>query len=282
MRRLPVIALALLLTGCGAGPAGRAAPLDGAAASPAATATTGPQETVHFAATDGVALTGVRFGTAGATLVILSNMGDNDPRPWQAFAPRLAERGYPVLTYSFRYPLRTNSFTPAMAAATVPDLLGAVAYARQSGATHIVLIGASLGGITVGKVAAQVGADAVAILSAEQDLVGYGLAVSPAELAGLTMPKLFVASEQDTNTGFGLTRSFFQNAPEPKEFQTYPGGTHGVGLFATAHGDDLRRRLLGFVQANTPGQTGGPILPVQHEHQQRAEGEQLGRGEPQS
>src|SRR4051812_20047562 len=147
-------------------------------------------------------LTGTLFDPGRSTTVILSNMGDNDPRPWQAFAPLLAGRGYSVLTYSFRYPLRTNSFSPAMAAGTVPDLLGAVAFARASGAARIVLIGASLGGITVGKVGAQVGAAAVVILSAEQELAGYGLAVSPAELAALTVPKLFVASEEDTNTEF--------------------------------------------------------------------------------
>jgi dienelactone hydrolase len=247
MRRSAILLLlAAALTGCAAPPGGPG-PIPAPTTTPAI-----PQRTVTFPAADGVTLTGRLFGAGGSTAVILSNMGDNNPLPWQAFAPLLAARGYVVLTYSFRYPLRTNSFTPAMAAGTVPDLLGAVAFAKTSGATRIVLIGASLGGITVGKVGAQVGAAAVVIMSAEQDLVGYGLAVSPAELAALRVPKLFVASEEDTNTEFALTRSFYQNAPEPKQFQTYPGGTHGVGLFTTTHGDDLRRRLLDFVGQSAP------------------------------
>jgi uncharacterized protein len=134
----------------------------------------------------------------------------------------------------------------------VPDLLGAVAYARSGGATAIVLCGASLGGITVGKVGARAGAAAVVIISAEQDLSEYGLVVSPAELAALTVPKLFIASERDTNTPYALTLLFYDNAPEPKQLHTYPGGVHGVGLFATADGDDLRGRLLGFLDVQAP------------------------------
>jgi hypothetical protein len=198
-----------------------------------------------------VVLHGRVFG-AGTTTVILSNMGDNDPAPWNTFAPLLAAKGYRVLTYSFRYPLRTNAFVPAFAEGTVPDLLGAVAYARSAGATRIVLCGASLGGITVGKVGARAGAAAVVIISAEQDLSDYGLVVSPAELAALTVPKLFIASQGDTNTPYALTKQFYDNAPEPKELHTYPGGVHGVGLFDTADGDDLRSRLLGFLQDQVP------------------------------
>src|SRR5262249_31238210 len=232
------VVVALFAAGCGT-------PSAGPAPTPPPTtppSTTAAAQEVTFPATDGVPLHGRVYGH-GTTAVILSNMGDNDPGPWDRFAPQLAARGYTVLTYSFRYPLRTNAFTSAYAEGTVPDLLGAVAYARAGGATRTVLIGASLGGITVGKVGAQAGAVAVVIISAEQDLSAYGLVVSPAELAALTVPKLFIASEQDTNTAFALTKQFYDNAPEPKQFHAYPGGVHGVGLFATADGDDLRSRL---------------------------------------
>ena len=239
MRRLAVpILLAALLAGCGRETV-KPAPAPG------------PGRAVSFPAADGVALAGTLFGE-GETAVVLSNMGDNDPGPWQEFAPLLADRGYAVLTYSFRYPWRTNSFSRRDATGTVPDLLGAVAFVRRSGATHLVLVGASLGGITVGKVAATAGAEAVIILSAGQDLARYGLGVSARELAALTMPKLFVASEEDTITGLALTRSFYERAPQPKELKTYPGGVHGVHLFDTGDGDDLRRRVLDFVVSHAP------------------------------
>jgi fermentation-respiration switch protein FrsA (DUF1100 family) len=164
----------------------------------------------------------------------------------------LADRGYLVLSYSFRYPKRTSGFTAAMATDTVPDLLGAVAYVRGLGATDIVLVGASLGGIAVGKVAGATGAAAAAVLSSPQDLSEYGLVVTPAELAGLTAPKLFIASVQDTNVRIDETRTYFENAPEPKQFHTFPGGAHGVLIFATEHGDELSQLLIAFVTANAP------------------------------
>jgi len=242
--RWGVLLTVLALAACGPAPA--------PAVSAAATqTTTTPVRAVTFPAADGAPLHGKLFGT-GRTTVVLSNMGDNDPGPWNAFAPMLVAKGYRVLTYSFRYPIRTNAFIPAYAEGTVPDLLGAVAYARSGGAAQIVLCGASLGGITVGKVGAQVGAAAVVIMSAEQDLSDYGLVVSPAELAALTVPKLFIASERDTNTPYAQTLQFYQNAPEPKQLHTYPGGVHGVGLFATADGDDLRGRLLDFLEVQVP------------------------------
>ena len=150
MGRLAIAVLvALTIGGCGSAPltagAGSTTPSAGATSAAAG-------RSVGFAATDGVRLSGRVFGT-GTTAVVLSNMGDNDPGPWEHFAPLLAARGYTVLTYSYRYPLDTASFTPAMAAGTVPDLEGAIAYARAGGAQRLVLVGASLGGITVGKVA---------------------------------------------------------------------------------------------------------------------------------
>jgi len=60
-------------------------------------------------------------------------------------------------------------------------------------------------------------------------------------------PKLFVASEQDTNARFADTRTYFERAPEPKRFQSFPGSEHGVRLFAGTHGDALRTLLLDFV-----------------------------------
>ena len=99
--------------------------------------------------------------------------GRQRPRPMAERSRRCwRTRGYLVLSYSFRYPMRTNRFTEAMARGTVPDLLGAIAYVRGLGATRVVLIGASLGGIAVGKVAGASGAAAVVVLASPQELLG--------------------------------------------------------------------------------------------------------------
>src|SRR5262245_60901106 len=105
-------ALVLLLAACGA--PSTAPPAVSSATAPAllptlATPTLAARRTVNFAASDGTQLTGTLYG-AGATAVVLSNMGDNDPAPWDAFAPQLADRGYMVLTYKYRYPTNTSRF----------------------------------------------------------------------------------------------------------------------------------------------------------------------------
>ena len=61
------------------------------------------------------------------------------------------------------------------------------------------------------------------VLSSPQDLSEYGLVVTPAELAALTAPKLFIASAEDTNVRIDETRTYFENAPEPKQFHDVPG-----------------------------------------------------------
>ena len=56
---------------------------------------------VTFESRDGVTLEGRLFGD-GSTGVVLSHMRPADQRSWFAFANRLADEGYLVLTYDFR------------------------------------------------------------------------------------------------------------------------------------------------------------------------------------
>jgi hypothetical protein len=134
VRRTSSLGLALLAS-IVAGCAGSSTP----AASPASPTASVPRP-VSFTATDGVRLSGRLYG-AGTTAVVLSNMGDNDPALWDAFAPALAARGYLVMTYSYRYPVNVSTFTGDLARHTVDDLRGAVAQLRAAGATRLVLAG---------------------------------------------------------------------------------------------------------------------------------------------
>jgi len=180
-------------------------------------------------------------------------MGDNDPAPWQAFAPALAAHGFTVLTYAYRYPRNPTTFTDAYGQGAVDDLTGAVTFARGQGAKRIVLIGASLGGIVTGKIGGAVRADAVAIVSAPPDLAEYGLTITPAELAGLTQPKLFVASRADATVPYERTRAYFDRVPEPKEWFELAGDRHGVRILDSENGGQLRDRLISFVTRAVPG-----------------------------
>lgn len=206
---------------------------------------------VTFTTADGVTLTGTRYGT-GTTALILSNMGDNETAPWDRVAPLFAEQGYLVLTYHFRYLPRTAHFTAAMASHTVDDLQAAVAFVRTQGAQTIVLVGASLGGMATAKVAATIQLAALVVMAAPADLPEFDFQVTDAELAAITAPKLFIASQADTIVPATATQRMFDLAAEPKEMQFYPSSAHGLQLLGTNHADALRQRLVTFLTAYAP------------------------------
>jgi len=250
-----IAALALFLAACGA-PGAAPEAISSATTPPPilpppATPTPASPRAVSFAAADGAQLIGTLYG-AGATAVVLSNMGDNDLAPWEAFAPRLADRGYLVLTYKYRYPTNSSRFDSGMANHTLDDLRAAIAFVRGAGAQRLVLLGASLGGMATAKAAADEKPVAMIIMAAPVDLAAYDYRVAPNELQSIAAPKLFIASEGDRTVPFADTKRMFELASDPKELHSYPGSAHGLQLFKTEHGDDLTQRLVAFITANAP------------------------------
>ena len=90
--------------------------------------------------------------------------------------------------------------------------------------------------------------EALVVLASPQAVEGVG--ATDETLAKVTVPKLFVASQDDQFTAPML--AMFDKLPDPKEKHVYPGSVHGTELFATDYGDDLTQRLLTFIKANAP------------------------------
>jgi fermentation-respiration switch protein FrsA (DUF1100 family) len=248
MRRLALATAAMIAALVAA--AGCSAPTATPTTAAPATSTSAPSgrsvEAVTFRAADAVTVRGTVFGS-GTTGIVLSNMGDNDPAAWERFAPDLAGEGYTVLTYTYRYPARPRSLSPEMAIGALNDAVGAAAYLRSRGATRIVLIGASLGGMVTAKTARSAEAAGVAIIAAPADRPDFDLSVTDSDLAGTTGPKLFVASDNDPTVAAAETRGLYDRAAEPKTWKSFPGTAHGTQLFDTEHAADFRRTLVEFV-----------------------------------
>lgn len=269
--RMITLLAALLLAACaGQATAPTAAPVAAPPTSPPATAaptatpaptapppTTTPNaaapQAVRFPAADGAELQGTLLG-AGPVTVVLSNMGDNDPAPWEQFAPQLAARGYRVLTYSYRYPKNARSFDNLRARQTLDDLRGAIAFARADGTERLALVGASLGGMVTAKAAAEARAEAMIVLAAPVDLPDFDFRVELAELEGIAAPKLFIGAEGDRNVPFAETQRMYDLARAPKQIHSYSGSAHGVQLFNGSHGADLAERLIAFLSEHAPPQ----------------------------
>ena len=236
-----ILVIAVFLSGCGASATYQAAP------APTSTPTERPEPgTFYFATSDGVTLNGQIFGE-GKTALIFSNGRDLTMQLWEGVAQTMASRGYMSLLYDYRGlgqsqgddrpHLREN------------DLRAAIAVARAQGATKIVLLGSSFGGLLSASVATE--AHAAAIVLVSPTLKDSGITLSDQETQALTMPKLLIASEGDSTFAYN-TQHIYDVSPQPKQIVIYPGKQHGTTIFTLEYGADSMQRLTAFLLKYAP------------------------------
>jgi esterase/lipase len=232
-----------LLSACGGGGAATAPT---PTRQPTATATPEPG-TFYFTTDDNVTLSGKIVGT-GTTAIIFSSMDADSKVDWQDLAPLLAARGYMTLSYDYRGLGASQGHYER--AKLEHDLNAAIQAAQRQGATKLVLIGASLGGLVTLKVAATAHPTAVVALSAPR---GFGgLDVSDDELRAIAAPKFLGVAEQDG--GFiSSMKAVYDLTPEPKELHVYQGNVHG-SLLLEAPGvkDQSLPQLYAFLDKYAP------------------------------
>ncbi len=158
---------------------------------------------------------------------------------------RLALRGYMVLAYDFRG--NGDSAGSADTDKLDVDLHAAIAFARQQGATKIVLLGSSMGGTATLKVAASEQVVAVITLSAPQT---FASGVSDAEVKAISAPTLFINSQNDDFASD--TQHMYDMANQPKEIHLNDGSAHGTAIFDSENGAELTQRIMNFVAHYAP------------------------------
>jgi pimeloyl-ACP methyl ester carboxylesterase len=248
---IPIImGAALLGVGCApSGTAGQQPP--GRALTPTETPQPG---TFYFKSEDGVTLSGHLDGQ-GRTAVVFSNQIGGDQEVWRTvgaanIVQQVVARGYLALTYEYRGDGQSQGGAdPNHDPDLAKDLRAAIGVARAHGATKLVLVGASLGGLVTLKVAAGTPVDAVVVLSGLQ---GFGdLAVDNTELRAITAPKLFLVSADDP--GFATDMQYmYAVVPQPKQLHVYPGRLHGIALLPPPPADDAAPLVLSFIAAAAP------------------------------
>jgi pimeloyl-ACP methyl ester carboxylesterase len=212
----------------------------------------GASRVVSFTTADGVNLQGTLYGD-GKTAVILSTMGAQREETWAPFAREIAAHGYLALTYNFRYWVSATKMQDDLRDKAAEDVRAAIAFARQQGAQHVVLVGASLGALASIS-CGHTQPEAVVIMAAPFDPFPAlpSLQVDTADLQAITVPKLLINTERDEGGFTESTRKMFEVAPEPKELQIYPGSAHGTDLFDTDQAAALTQRLIEFIERNAP------------------------------
>ena len=178
------------------------------------------------------------FGVIGAGphVIVLSNQSDENLCSWLPFAARLAASGYRVVLWDYG-----GSPPPG-------ELTGLAMRLRASGATRLVLMGASEGA----KVSLIAGAcitprvRGVVSLSAESILRPATMVVH--FVRRLRCPLLLVTADQDPYGSAQAARQFLAAAPsQAKHLLTVPGSDHGTALLAGRSAARTLPAILAFV-----------------------------------
>ena len=211
---------------------------------PTATLSPGPRP-ITFTTPDGATVNGELYG-AGDTAVIFSVMG-SCKQGWSELAKEVAGQGMMALTYQWRA-CRANSVDETLIRKFLDDTRGAINFMREQGATRIVLVGASLGGVASAKLTVESGAVGLVVVAAPDEISEWDFHIDAADL-DTDVPKLFITAENDPIVPASATRALHDLAADPKEWQTYPGPAHGTDLFETENGAVVQQRILEFIQA---------------------------------
>lgn len=203
------------------------------------------QEAVTFTTADGGVVHALQHGR-GDRAVVLAHGGQYAKESWSDFALALVQKGFAVVAFDFRG--FGASPRPATATPEDPlhlDVLAAVRFVRQHGATSVSVVGASMGGDYAAKAAESdsSGIDRLVLLAAG--------AYTP--LVRMTGRKLFIMSRDDVigdnRPRMPAIRARFEQATPPKTFVELEGAAHAQRIFATTQGAALTDAILRFLLA---------------------------------
>lgn len=223
------VTLLALLTACGDGDGGDAAPVPAGAT----------VEVIETA--DGLRLDARLFDDGTGRLVVVLHMFPADQRSWAGLATELQASGLAsALTLDFRGYGASDG--PKDVGKIDRDVRAALAFARERGYEQVALAGASMGGTAAIVVAAEERAAGVIVLSAPAEFRGLD---ALAAVSRVDAPLVVFAARGDS----AAAHSFGQfvaaaRLPEPDRARLWEGRDHGTDLLEGPHGAEVRAELL--------------------------------------
>jgi pimeloyl-ACP methyl ester carboxylesterase len=172
----------------------------------------------------------------GPHVVVLSNESDENLCSWRPLSARLAASGYRVVLWDYGGGLPAG------------ELAAVVRRLRSSGATRLVLMGASEGAKASLVAAAQIrpAVQGVVSLSAESVLLPAITVFD--SVRRLHCPLLLVTADQDAFGSAQAARQFLAAAPsEAKRLVTVPGTDHGTALLTGRPAAITRPAITAFL-----------------------------------
>lgn len=203
---------------------------------------------IPFRTSDDVLLMGKLFGE-GEIAVILAHQGTigANQRDWEEFAMLVAGRGFAAFSFDFRGYGRSRGDINQKTY-LIRDMRAAIDQLHERGYDRIVCMGASMGGATCIKAATEF--DLTGLVAIASPLSqGEPTHTKPEELAELSMPKLFLCTENDRYPGLTETLiDIYELSAEPKILKLFPGEVHGTEMFKQPYGDEFTAELVIFLE----------------------------------
>ena len=159
-------------------------------------AVAGPQEIVSFATEDGGVVYADVYG-AGDHGVVLAHGGRFTKESWTEQAQQVAAAGFRVVAIDFRGRGKSRGGPQATSGDEYFDVLAAVRYLHETGATEVSVVGASRGGGATAQAAVESSPGEIDRIV----LVAHSPIDQPELMQGR---KLFITARNDT-TGSGTT-----------------------------------------------------------------------------
>ena len=205
---------------------------------------------ISFATEDGGLIYADVYGY-GDRGVVLAHGGRFTKESWQPQAEGLVRTGFRVLAFDFRgFGKSHGPGDKDMDTAPMQlDVLAAVRYLRNHGATTVSVMGGSFGASAAAdaSIASQPGEiDRLILLAAK----GNGAAER------IKSPLLVIVARDDaSDDGPRLPhiRTWFDKAPEPKQLIVLDGSAHAQFLFRTEQGDRVMKEVVRFLTAKDLG-----------------------------
>ncbi len=217
-------------------------------AGPTRTAAPVRLEEVSVLTEDNVRLAGNLYTGGNEVGVVLAHMGIADQKSWKPFAIAVAERGMAALTFDFRcFGLSECGKLGSAEYLHAYDMRAAIQLLRKRGFERIVCMGASMGGTACLNAALEEKLAGLVVIASTAPVNMHKQ--YPQDLVNPAMPKLFIVTEKDRYPQvISATTLLYQQAPQPKQFKSFPGTVHGTELFDTPYAVEFHDLLMGFLE----------------------------------
>jgi pimeloyl-ACP methyl ester carboxylesterase len=254
-RTIAIAALALAMAGCAptTAPPSTAAPVSSPATTPAPAEPPCGDRTLDGKQVtflrDDLRLSGYLLG-AGSTALVLAAQAGADGCSWLSYAKQQAAKGYRVLAFDFNGEGRSQRPGGGPNSA---DVAAAATFARERGATRIVLVGASRGGTAVLVAAARLDPPAAAVISLSAPDTYHGESALDA-VPKLAMPVLYLAATGDAGFADAAKALHAATPAARRQIILVPGRLHGEAfvLISAEGADEASAAIDAFLAAHAP------------------------------